>query len=411
LVVWTGIAACGCQQQAPAAPKGAPPAKVAAVAKEDQLNTIVLTPEAEQRLGIATASVEVRKLPRLRTYGCEAMLPTGASIVVSAPLSGTLQAAGKAGVPQAGATIRRGQPIFSLLPLLSPERSVLTPAERIRFAEARNAVATSRIDAEGQVEQAQVQVEAAKIALERAERLLREQAGTVRAVDEAKAQQSLAQKGLDAALARKKLVDNIKLDEEAGTLEPLVIESPHAGILRASQVAPGEVVAAGAPLFEVMNTNPMWIKVPVYAGELAEIDAGQPARVSTLAGKPSERTVSAKPIAAPPTAAPLSSSVDLYYELENPTGQFRPGEKLAATLVLTGDHESRAVPWSAVVQDINGGNWVYVKTAEHTFARRRLQVRHVIDGWAVLENGPNPGELVVTDGAAELFGAEFGFGK
>ena len=66
------------------------------------------------------------------------------------------------------------------MPLLSPERAVLTPAERVRFAEAKNAVATSRIDAVGLVQQGEVQVEAAKIVLDRAERPVREQAGTVR---------------------------------------------------------------------------------------------------------------------------------------------------------------------------------------------------------------------------------------
>jgi hypothetical protein len=38
-------------------------------------------------------------------------------------------------------------------------------------------------------------------------------------------------------------------------------------------------------------------------------------------------------------------------------------------------------------------------------------VRHVIAGFGVLERGPKAGMQVVTDGAAELFGAEFGTGK
>ena len=389
------------------------PSKVANIAKEDQLNTIVLTEKAEERLGIQTAAVEVRQVRRTRTYGGEVTLPTGALIIVSAPLSGTLQAAGKGPVPGVGATISLGQPVFHLLPMLSPEREVLTPAERVRYAEARNAIATARIDAAGQVEQAAVQVDAAQIALERAERLLREMAGTVKAVDDAKAQLALAEKGHAAAKARKGQVDQIKLDDdrEAGKLSPLPILAPREGIIRAEHAVVGEVVTAGTPLFEVMQCDPVWIKVPVYVGDLSEIDQRASGQIGTLAHAPNSPLSAAAPIPAPPTATALSSTVDLYYELKNPDGQYRPGQRLGATLALSGETEQRGIPWSAVVQDVNGGSWVYEVTAPQTFIRRRVQVRQVIGDWMVFDKGPAVGAKIVTEGVAELFGTEFGFGK
>ena len=99
----------GCQKEAKSTKAAAAgPAKVATIAKEDQLNTIVLTPQAEDRLGIATASVELRSVQKTRTYGGEVTLPTGALIVVSAPLGGTLQPVSKSEVPRVGAVIRFG---------------------------------------------------------------------------------------------------------------------------------------------------------------------------------------------------------------------------------------------------------------------------------------------------------------
>lgn len=405
-----GIAAmAGCERSSPSAAKQ-PPATVATIAQEDQLNTIRLTPEAEQRLGIVTAPVELRKMARMRTYGAEITLPTGAAIIVSSPVGGTLQAPSKV-VPKVGARLEIGHPIFLLLPLLSPERSVLTPAERIRFAEARNTVAQSQIDAAGQVEQVLVQVDAAKIALERAERLLREKAGAARAVDDAQAQLSLAMKALEAAEARKKLVDGIKLDEEAGTLQPLVIESPRQGILRAEHAAPGEVVAAGAPLFEVVDLDPIWVRVSVYAGELADLSTESSALVSDIADRDTMKRRQAAPIAAPPSATPLAAAVDLYYELSNADGTLRPGQRVTARLPLCDEAESPTVPWSAVVHDIQGGTWVYEQTAPHVFVRRRVQVRYVVDDRAVLDQGPALGAAIVTQGVVELFGTEFGFAK
>ena len=325
-------------------------------------------------------------------------------------------ASGDEAVPQPGTCkVARGQPIFLLLPLLSPERAVLTPAERIRFAEAKNALATSRIDAEGQVQQAQAQVDAAKISLDRAERLLRDEAGTVRAVDDAKAQQEIADKGLQAAASRRKRARRhpAKLDEEAGELLPLTLESPQDGILRAEHAMAGQVVAAGAPLFEVMDCDPIWVRVPVYVGEAPEILTDRPARVSSLAERTSAHTprMAQADRGRASTATALASTVDIYYELPNSSGELRPGARVSVELPLATEDEARVLPWSAVVHDINGGAWVYERTAPQTFVRRRVQVRFVEDDQAVLDQGPAAGAEIVKQGAMELFGGEFGFGK
>ena len=78
---------------------------------------------------------------------------------------------------------------------------------------------------------------------------------------------------------------------------------------------------------------------------------------------------------------------------------------------LQGEDESLVAPAAAILYDIHGGTWVYESTAPHTFTRRRVSVRWVSDGTAVLQRGPQAGAKVVTAGAAELLGAEFGVGK
>jgi cobalt-zinc-cadmium efflux system membrane fusion protein len=387
------------------------PAKTTQPVNESQLNTIELTAEAVHRLGLTTATVEVRKMARSRPYGSDIALPTGASVIVSAPLAGTVTPIARQLFVQAGQSVAEGSAILKILPMLSPERSVLTPAERIRFAESKNALAQSRIDADGLVQQATVQVEAATIALERAERLLRDKAGTVRTVDEAKAQFQLAQKALAAATTRKHLVDGVKLDEEAGTLEPITIPSPLSGIVRATQVRPGEMIAAGAPLFEVINTDVLWVKVPVYVGDLDELNLSQPARITLLSGRHSEKDIFVKPANLPPTALPLAAAVDIYYELPNKARTFQPGQKVAVHVTLQGAVQQVALPWSAVVHDIYGGQWVYEQTGERQYVRRRVDVGWVDGNWAAIRRGIQPGAKVVTAGVAELAGTEFGFAK
>jgi len=69
------------------------------------------------------------------------------------------------------------------------------------------------------------------------------------------------------------------------------------------------------------------------------------------------------------------------------------------------------IPDSALLHDIHGGTWVYERTAPHVYARRRVEVRDTVGGVAILTRGPETGTPVVTTGAAELFGIEFGAGK
>jgi RND family efflux transporter MFP subunit len=379
--------------------------------KEADLNVITLSPTAVKRLGIQSAPIEVRSMPRTRTYGAEMILPTGASVIVSAPLAGTLRHPQGHPFPQVGQHVNQEETILELLPLLSPERAVLTPAERIRFAEAKAAVAQSQIDAEGQLQQARVQQDAARIQLERAQRLLNNNVGTRKAVDDAQAQMKLAEEVLSAAKSRKKLVDHIQLDEAAGTLKPMPIRSPLGGIVRTTSVQPGQLIAAGAPLFEVMNSEKLWVKVPVYAGELDEIDATQSVRITLLDGHFTKQDVMGKPVSLPPTALPLSAAVDLYYAVANRDQRFRPGEKVSVSVPLKGETSVKSIPWSALIYDIYGGQWVYEQLGEHQFVRRRVEAGWVNQNRIALLRGPEAGTKIVTAGAAELMGTEFGFAK
>src|SRR5215510_9616223 len=88
LLLVLAISAPGCQPAAKKAEAPPPPAKVDKVQQEGELNKIVLKPEAEERLGITLAAVEVKPVSRVRTYGGEIALPSGASLVISAPVSG-----------------------------------------------------------------------------------------------------------------------------------------------------------------------------------------------------------------------------------------------------------------------------------------------------------------------------------
>ena len=125
----------------------------------------------------------------------------------------------------------------------------------------------------------------------------------------------------------------------------------------------------------------------------------------------SGKTVRAKSVSGPQTSDPLATSVDLYYEIDNSKGDFRPGQKVSVTLPFSGNSTGFLIPFSAIVYDIHGGTWVYTNPSTNVYVRERVEIQTVIDNKAVMTRGPKPGTKIVTVGAAELFGTEFGGGK
>ena len=404
------FATLGCSKPSNQARTKEEPAHVAHRVEESDLNTIKLTKKAVGRLGIRLATVQLSNVQRRRAFGGEVVVPPGKTIVVSAPLAGTLLPPDSGSVPLPGNKLESGQKVFNFKPLLTPERDVLTPAERVRVAQTKADVAMAQIEAKRQIKSAKIAVDAARIAYDRAVELLRNKAGSQRSVDEADAVLKLAIEAETTAKTRYEFLSGIELDEHVGEQTLLAITSPVAGILQNLEAVAGETISVGQSLFSVMKTDQVWVRVPVYVGQWRQIDTGKPASVTEFGQRLDAKARPASYTTAPPSANANAATVDLYYALPNPDGQLYPGQKLSVTLPLKGRAENLIVPFSAILYDIHGGAWVYQQLDGHVYERRRVSVEHVVGNNAILAAGPEIGAKVVTDGAAELFGTEFGVG-
>lgn len=366
-----------------------PPATVANAQQESELATITLSQHAEQRLGIQVAAIERRSVPRVRTYGAQVVVPPGRAIIVSSPVAGTILTSSSGSLPRAGQRVAAGKEVMRLV-ALPPESDLVRGEEDLTVAEVR--------------------LRTAKAQAERYEALFRERAVTAQEYENAQAELASAEAGLRAARARIGLASGRTGAADGATA--LAITAPETGVVQAVHVAPGQRVAAGAPLFEVVRQDRVWIRVPVYVGDLPDVVRGVPARISGLGDVVELEQRMAPPVTAPPSADPNAASVDLYYALSNAEGVLRPGQRVSATLTLRGNEGDRlTVPFAAILHDAFGGTWVYTRVAPHVYARRRVEVQHVAGDVAVLARGPAPGTEVVTVGATELFGTEFGTGK
>lgn len=366
------------------------PAKIENPVKETDLTTVRLSDKAVSRLGIEIAAVEYRDVNRTRTYGGEVEVVSGRAISLSAPLPGVVLTPRGGRAPSAGQRVVKGQSIC-LLALLPPEKEMLGAAEEVALKKSQLDVAQSR--------------------MARAEKLLRNKAGSIKELEQARADLAGAKAALRVAQARLDILQGIDIASAAEKLSSLNIESPVDGIIQKVHVTTGQTVGAGTPLLVVCGINPLWVRVPVYVGDLDVIDERRPARLQQLSDFKGQNVRTASPVPSPYTANPASASADLYYELSNQDLKLRPGQKVSVSISLRESEGRLVVPYSSILYDMHGGTWVYENTEPLTYVRRRLELANISGEWAVISRGLSAGARVVTAGATELYGTEFGIGK
>lgn len=365
-------------------------ATVEKVVKEESLNTITLTEKTEERLGVKVEAVAMKPVQRSRLYSGEIITPVGRRGVVTAPFGGLVKAP-PGGLPKAGDTVKKGQTIFILLPVLT--------------VEARSATATAQVDADMLAQNAATQLQAAKVALDRAKTLFADGVGAKRTVEEAQAAYDTAAKTMEAAKARRELLEE-SLNE--GTAAPISIAAPEDGVLRKVSAAHGQNVPGGTALFEMGDLSTAWVRVTLPVGDLEDIARDREAQVGSLSAHAGQAMQPAMPVSAPPLANPQAYTVDLIYVLHNSGEEAIPGRRVGVLTPVNHEAASLALPSSAVVFDALGGAWVYVQTAPLIYARKRVTVSYVTGSDAVLSSGPEVGTPVMTVGAQALFGAETG---
>jgi hypothetical protein len=182
-----------------------------------------------------------------------------------------------------------------------------------------------------------VELNGARIALKRAEELIASKAGAGRSVDDARLQVQLAESKLQTAKTRRALL--------------------------------------GAPVFKAVHSDVLWVRVPVYVGDVPKLNLSAPARLFEFGTRTNSTGIQAKPVNVPFSTAGAAASTDVYYELSN-RESFRPGQKFAVAIPLMEEGESLVVPTSAILYDVHGDAWVYVRMQPNTFARHRVEVRY-----------------------------------
>ena len=177
-----------------------------------------------------------------------------------------------------GDRVKAGGPLFEL------EDS--DTKQQVRMAESDLAVAKAALDRLRAAERGAEAVHAqAKTAHERTAELTSK--NVVSAQDLDRAVEALAIAEADLSIAGAAIIEGQKrldaaersLEYQRARLDDTTIEAPFDGLVVRRDRDPGDVVAAGASVFEIASTDEMWITAWVDETELARLAEGQPARV------------------------------------------------------------------------------------------------------------------------------------
>ncbi|HKW28376.1 MAG TPA: hypothetical protein VJT54_03505, partial [Verrucomicrobiae bacterium] len=106
------------------------------------------------------------------------------------------------------------------------------------------------------------------------------------------------------------------------------------------------------------------------------------------------------------TTDPLVQGMGFIFVVTNPPAALVPGLSVTGILQLPGEPASGVVVPDAAVVRSDGRTWIYVQTADTTFARREIPLNHSTAGGWFVTNGLAPGDKVVVIGAQTLLSEE-----
>jgi len=284
----------------------------------------------------------------------------GREAVVSAPIAGLVLASGVASAPVPGQRVTRDQVLAILTPTLGDGGAVYAAAR----AELRRA----------------------EQELARAEALLKVEAVPAKRVEEAQIRVDAAREALAG------LVGGAQVEEGRVT-----VRAPIGGVVTERRLVPGTRVAAGDPLFGIVESSVLWLEAEVSAADLSQVRRPAGARFFAAGDSASRRA--GRLISVGGVIDSLTRGVTLRFEVANPNGELRVGELVRVTVLSGHDEAGVVVPAAAVVDD-DGQPVVYVQPEGEAFERRVVTLGPRADGRVVIRTGVRAGERVVSGAAA-----------
>lgn len=261
--------------------------------------------------------------------------------------------------------------------------------------------------AKANLARAEANLQVAKVKAERYAGLVRIQAVSKQANDDAQAALQLAQADISAAKAA---LDKTRID-----LDHTQVKSPISGRIGRSSVTQGALVTANqaAALATVQQLDPIYVDLTQSSADMLRIRrdlaAGTLQREAkaavpvTLVLEDGSEYASAGSLAfSEVTVDENTGSVTLRAKFPNPKGVLLPGMYVRARLPQGVRSEAILVPHAALMRDARGKALVMVVDAENKVQARPVQVVQSLDSQWVVTDGLQPGERIIVEGLQKV---------
>jgi membrane fusion protein, heavy metal efflux system len=177
-----------------------------------------------------------------------------------------------------------------------------------------------------------------------------------------------------------------------------IVSAPLSGYIVQSHVVLGKQVAAGEALLEIMDPAVVWVKANIPLNAMASRRDVQGANIIL---PNAEKPMGGKLVSVSSIADPASKAIPAIFEVENPGEALRIGTPVTVEVFLTARDSILAVPESALFDD-DGKFVVYVQTGGESFEKRIVEKGHTSGGWSAIKAGLSPGERIVTIGGYQV---------
>lgn len=236
--------------------------------------------------------------------------------------------------------------------------------------------------------QAEAALSLAKANFERADELVRKGAGTLRALDEARAKLRNDEAAVQLAHARH---------------DKMTITAPFDGVVGLRRVSVGDYLSPGADIVNLAMIDPLKVDFRVPEILLPAVAAGQPVSIAVDAFP--KRAFTGEVYAIDPVVDAEGRSIVMRARMANPQHELRPGLFARVTLTLAAREGAIFVPEQAVFP-VGDRQFVYrlvegkAKLTAVKLGERRQGEVEVLDGLAAGDRAITAGLLKVRDGTA-----------
>ena len=242
---------------------------------------------------------------------------------------------------------------------------------------------------------------------DRARKLLELKAGSIQQVeltqqDLISAQAAVRKAEIEVDRGRDLLEDDLRVpanpppNRKDETEDDVPIFAPGDGYIIEKNVSPGKTVDESSVTFVIGDLAKVWMLASVRQQDLFKLHLGQSASI-TLAGI--DGTVyRGKIVNLGQEFNPETRMIEVRIELNNPNGRLRP-EMLADAQIPVGAGKRTIFVPSDAVQQVNGQDVVFIRTAGDRFVIRPVHVGETAGGQTPVSEGIQAGEMVVVRGS------------